>query len=430
MKSVANSNLGTPRSSVTRRFKPWVGVNLPGNMQGYSVTDLHTAYASPGATQDLGKSYNLEQELTRLTLLGTGRVFDVTRDGGGRVTGSASAESSQAFTYADATGRVAKATNTQGSNSQVSQFTYNGPLVTAFSTSGVANGVFTYTFDNDFWVSNIVFDNGAVTLPIVRDGDGLMTQYSDFTLDRSGPLGAPISITQGNGQWQKSYDNLGRLQSEALKVGGNVKLQFDYAYNTAGRLISRIETESTGNIRTVLFTYDRDGQLLEVSENGVSTESNAYDVNGNRTSRKAGANTRAANYDAKDRLIAQGGVNYVFDADGFLKSRGSDTFTYGTRGELLSANVGGVAVSYVYDTQARLVARIQGGSKIEYLYGNLGEPFQLTAVKEAGVLTYHHYDPSGRLMAFDRGGARYFVQTEYIGWIFGFYRRQNCSMDI
>ena len=240
-------------------------------------------------------------------------------------------------------------------------------------------------------------------------------EYGDFTLDRSGPLGAPISITQGNGQWQKSYDNLGRLQAEALKVGGNVKLQFEYAYNTAGRLISRIETESTGNIRTVLFTYDRDGQLLEVTENGVSAETNIYDMNGNRTSRKVGTNTRAATYDAKDRLIAQANLNYVFDADGFLKSRGSDTFTYGTRGELLSANVGGVAVSYVYDTQARLVARTQGSSKIEFLYGNLGEPFQLTAVKEAGVLTYHHYDPSGRLMAFDRGGVRYFVQTDQVG---------------
>ena len=67
------------------------------------------------------------------------------------------------------------------------------------------------------------------------------------------------------------------------------------------------------------------------------------------------------------------------------------------------------------DTQARLVARTQGSSKIEYLYGNLSEPFQLTAVKEAGVLTYHHYDPSGRLMAFDRGGVRYFVQTDQVG---------------
>ena len=152
-----------------------------------------------------------------------------------------------------------------------------------------------------------------------------------------------------------------------------------------------------------------------MNENGVSTETNAYDMNGNRTSRKVGTNTRAATYDAKDRLIAQGGVNYIFDADGFLRSRGSDTFTYGTRGELLSANVGGVAVSYVYDTQVRLVARTQGSSKIEYLYGNLSEPFQLTAVKEAGVLKYNHYDPSGRLMAFDRGGVRYFVQTDQVG---------------
>jgi RHS repeat-associated protein len=31
------------------------------------------------------------------------------------------------------------------------------------------------------------------------------------------------------------------------------------------------------------------------------------------------------------------------------------------------------------------------------------------------VLTYYHYDPSGRLMAFDRAGVRYFVQTDQVG---------------
>ena len=60
-------------------------------------------------------------------------------------------------------------------------------------------------------------------------------------------------------------------------------------------------------------------------------ESYTYDANGNRGGRT---------YSDDDRMTG----THVYDAAGFLVSRGADTFTYADRGELKSATVGGQTV--------------------------------------------------------------------------------------
>ena len=47
---------------------------------------------------------------------------------------------------------------------------------------------------------------------------------------------------------------------------------------------------------------------------------------------------------------------YTFDADGFLATRGGDTFAYDRSGDLRSATVGGTEVTYAYDAIGRRVA--------------------------------------------------------------------------
>ena len=73
---------------------------------------------------------------------------------------------------------------------------------------------------------------------------------------------------------------------------------------------------------------------------GVLVESYEYDVNGNRTRRQVRGNPpETASYDSQDRLLQQGPVVYQFDSDGYLAQRGSDTFRYSARGELLTATL-------------------------------------------------------------------------------------------
>jgi RHS repeat-associated protein len=131
-------------------------------------------------------------------------------------------------------------------------------------------------------------------------------------------------------------------------------------------------------------------------------ESYTYDGNGNRGGRT---------YADDDRMTG----THVYDAAGFLVSRGADTFTYTDRGHLKTATAGGVKVDYEYDASDRLLARIAGGVRTEFLYGNPSAPFRVTASRAGGVLTQYFYDADGLLYALERGGARFYVGTDQVG---------------
>jgi RHS repeat-associated protein len=177
------------------------------------------------------------------------------------------------------------------------------------------------------------------------------------------------------------------------------------------------QAETTGGVMHVRsYTYDADGQVVEVRRDGVLVEEYAYDDNGNRTQRRLnGGATEVATYDVQDRLIARGAVAYQFDAAGFMTARGADTFAYDTAGELLAATVGGDAVAYAYDGLRRRVARTDAAGTHTYYYGDPALTAEITASRDpAGVLTVYYYD-RGRLFGFVRGGAWYYVATDLVG---------------
>jgi RHS repeat-associated protein len=52
----------------------------------------------------------------------------------------------------------------------------------------------------------------------------------------------------------------------------------------------------------------------------------------------------------------------------------------------------------------------------QYLYGNLSNPFQVTASRAPdNTLTVYYYDDFGALYALERGGARYYVGSDHLG---------------
>jgi len=73
-------------------------------------------------------------------------------------------------------------------------------------------------------------------------------------------------------------------------------------------------------------------------------------------------------------------------------------------------------VEYISDGYGRRVARTApDGTTTEYLYGDPNTPTQVTAVRESGEWTHYHYDTSGLLYAFERGGSWYYVATDQVG---------------
>jgi RHS repeat-associated protein len=99
-----------------------------------------------------------------------------------------------------------------------------------------------------------------------------------------------------------------------------------------------------------------------------------------------------------------------------MMSRGPDTFSYSTRGELLQANVAGKTVTYRYDVFGRRTARSVGGATTQYLYGDPDHGYRITHSRDpGGTLTTYLYDEADRLLAFHRSGARHYVVTDLLG---------------
>jgi RHS repeat-associated protein len=386
---------------------------------GYTVIDLNSDYTTPG-NLPYAWQYSLDQEWKRTTLPG-GRVVDASYDDGGRSTGIVYPEASVGLIYNDNTDRVSRLSRTPAFDGTAQQiaYTYDGSLVTGQTFTGVANGAFTFAYDNNFFLKQIGLVSGSntVTTPITRDADGLVTGYGPFTFTRTGPAGAVSQIINGTAMNVAfTYDTLGRVSNRTHTVNGVTVYSIQLSYDSTGNISRKIETVP-GVQTTWDYTYDADGQLVKTKKNGLDAETFDYDVNGNRTSyQRANVGTFVADYDSQDRIIGQGGVTYQFNSDGQMIQRGPDTFQYSAMGELLQADSNGQTATSGYDGMGRRISRTDSTGTYQYLYGNLKQPFQLTAMRDpAGVLSYYYYDDTGKLFAFDKGGTRYYVATDQVG---------------
>ncbi len=369
------------------------------------------SYAPPDSSSTLSWSYDLDGAWTGSTLL-DGATLSATYDTGGRPSGRSYADGTATYAYADATARISSIlkTPTSGTAQQIS-LSYDAELVTAMTWSGAASGSFTYAYDSRTLPSSVTLTSGSVTqIDTTYDDDGLITQRGPFTWVRGGPMGAVSHISDPVLDVDITLGAHGRIAQRSVGVGASGHYSASMLYDDVGRVSRRTETV-VGTTRVIDYTYDADGQLVDVRHGGVVVEHYGYDSNGNRT-------TPTATYDSQDRLLTLGTTGYTFGTAGFLEQRGSDSFDYSARGELLTATVGGQTVRYSYDGLGRRVGRKVGAAATgdEYLYGNPNNPLQLSAARTAaGVLQVFHYDHRGLLLAIQQGSTFYYVATDENG---------------
>jgi RHS repeat-associated protein len=386
----------------------------------YTSLNQYAGYSPPGGGSSAA-SYDLDAALTQSTSPG-GRTETSTYDFGDRPLGVTSLEAVAALAYApgDPTDRVSSISLTPngGGASQQIGLGYDADLISSTLWSGVAQGQYQYTYDNNFFLKSVGLTSGtdSVTTALAYDADGYPTTVGPFTLTLKGPGGQPSQLSDGAASLTLGYDTLARITSRDETVAGAPVYQSQLTFDSLGRLSQKVET-TAGITHTLAYGYDANSQLTSVTQDGTLLEQYTYDANGNRTGAQLGSSVPiTGTYDVQDRLTELGNQSYAFDADGFLSQRGTDTFQYGGRGELLSATVGGQTVTYSYDGLARRVGRTDPGGTTQYLYGNPANPFQITAIRDVtGTLTTLDYDPNGFLLALQRGPTRYEVATDQLG---------------
>ena len=301
------------------------------------------SYTPPGGTSYTW-SYDQDRRPIQKTLPG-GRDIVSTFDTGSRPTGLSYAEAAVTYAYGagDLTERVGRIIKTPvgGTGSQELAFTYDGELVEGLEWTGLAQGQYSYTYDQNFLLSGLNFISGSdsASIAFTYDNDGLISQYGPFSFGRGTSCGTLTQITDGTLNMAYAYNTFGELASRVHSVNGQEVYRIELSYDLGGRVVQKVETAG-GTPVTSTYTYDADGQLTGMERTGSVEESYGYDGNGNRTLRGVGGITEAASYDGQDRLTQLGSKTYQFNQDGFLMGRGSDTFQYSARGELLEAVVG------------------------------------------------------------------------------------------
>ncbi len=348
----------------------------------------------------------------------SGVVESYSRDAADRLTGSTSSLGTVTALSYDSLGRLTTASRTDtGAGAAGESFTWDGLVPATQSFTGPDTGAYTYTNNQLGQVTSLKLDDGP-SLSRTYDPDGLLTQDGDFRLDRSGPGGAATQITGDGLGIANTFTKLGQLATRTMTVNGAVVAQSTYTYNPAtGQLSGRTDSAGSSSV-TTQYTYDANGQLKGATRSDGTADTYTYDGDGNRAKSSGAAQSAVAyTYDAADRLTSAGNLSYAEDGDGNVIARGNDRFTYGTHHELLSARLGdGSTISYRYDQSLRLVARTDQSGTTQYLYGDPGQPWEMTASRAPdGTLTTYSYDDNERLISILRGGARYFIATDQVG---------------
>lgn len=201
-----------------------------------------------------------------------------------------------------------------------------------------------------------------------RDAIGRLTGITSgaFSLMvEYGSNGLASAVTRGNLETKLSYTDFGHVHKETTSRGETLLSELVLSYDTSGNIVSK----KVNSDHDTQYKYDPDNQLIEVIQDGVTTQY-SYDKVGNRTS-VAGSQTNVFHYDeSKTYLIACDEWEYEYDQNGYTstkisKSTGEKHFfeynSYGQVSQFKKENSNGtelIRVNYVFDALGRRTSKI------------------------------------------------------------------------
>jgi RHS repeat-associated protein len=277
-----------------------------------------------------------------------------------------------------------------------------------------------YEYDNDGFRSRLIMPDGKnvqyeydnlkrLSAIILPDGKKIIFAY--------GLKGLTEKIIYPNGVTGLfEYDLSGHVAGITYRGDdGRALFSERYSYNAAGNIIQR---EDNGG-RTVRYSYDPSGQLLEESSSDGAIQ-HSYGKGGNRAEMKRGSDTIQYKYDAADRMIEAGDETLSYDADGNLVSRkGADvkSYAYDANNRLIKV-VGSDSgeVSYAYDASGNRVKREDKKGRTYFIYDGSDLVQELGANLDVQA-TYVFAPGIDRPVAMLRDGKTFYYHADRLGSI-------------
>jgi len=304
---------------------------------------------------------------------------------------------------------------TQGSEKFT--FTYDGTLVTSISQSGILNESISYTYNNDFLPASITY--AGTTVPYSYNKDNELVLSGGLNISRVKNRGLDVTLSDGT-YTQTSHYN---LYSELSKQHDNA-IALKLYRNKAGQILKKIETLNN-NKTTYTYQYDPRGRLTAVRKNRKLAEKYTYDANGNRASATVNGTSITASYTLDDNLVVYGDNSYLYDEDGYLKTKttpqGATNYSYGTRGELLAVttttSTGSVTViTYKHNALNQRVAKLVDGVIVEkYLWANLTTLLAVYDGSDNLIQRFEYADNRMPISMTDANGTKYYLHYDQVG---------------
>ncbi len=220
------------------------------------------------------------------------------------------------------------------------------------------------------------------------------------------------------------YDNAGRITSiAATNTSASVLTRRAYTYTDNGTKDGGLRKSMTTNTgATTTYGYDKLHRLTSAIT-GTTTETWAYDKNGNRTlETETGAATVYAAFNAADQLCwtgasagtcstpPAGATTYAYDGNGNTTTAGTTTGTWNVFDQYTSHTAGSTTTNFTYAGTRNDERTTAGGTS--FLNGTLG----LTRQSTGGANTSFIRDPDGTLISMRTStGASYYYTTDALG---------------
>ena len=315
-----------------------------------------------------------------------------------------------------------------------SSYSYSYDLIgrlTSFFGKGNHSGGIKYDDKNRVSSTVSLVDNKGFVTEYTYNDKGLLTVVKSSAANHLGKTSGGMEFSKTN-----TYDALGRLANSVFNTSSPLTVSYTYlAGASTGTTTTLVASVNIGG-KVLSYTYDEDGNITEIKENGTLKESYSYDDlgqmvrennldnnqtilytydgSGNILSKKIYPYTVGAvsgtpetitysygNSSWKDLLTAYNGETITYDEIGNpLTYRSGMTFGWEGGRKLTSFSTPNAVGNYVYNADGIRVYKEVNGNKTEYYLNGTEIETEITNFGGITRRVDYIYDENGSIYGF------------------------------